>query len=86
MSQIESLIPGMGQPVVVRLEASCAAVNRTLAEINLRGRTGATVLTVVRGEQAILPGPGEKLAAGDVLTLTGTDEAITAAAAVLRLG
>jgi CPA2 family monovalent cation:H+ antiporter-2 len=82
--EIDSLLPGMGTPVLVQLEPQSAAVGRTLAEINLRGRTGATVLALARGERALLPGPDDTLAASDVLALTGTQEAIDAATTLLR--
>ena len=86
LAQIEALLPGMGTPVLLRLEPTSAAVGRTLAELNLRGRSGATALALVRGERALLPGADDILAAGDVLALTGTHEAIAVATSLLRSG
>ena len=83
LAQIEDFIPGMGKPTIVRLEDASPAVNQTLAALNLRGRTGATVLAILRDGQGILPGADDTLKAGDVLTLTGTREAIDAATHIL---
>ena len=49
------------------------AVGKTLAELNLRGLTGATVLAIRRGEEAVLvPSGHERLMVGDVLAVAGT--------------
>ena len=64
----------------MRLVAASPAVGRTLAELNLRGLTGATVLAIQRGDAGLLvPTAREVLAAGDVLALAGTQEAVEAA-------
>jgi CPA2 family monovalent cation:H+ antiporter-2 len=56
-----------------------------LAEINLRGFTGATVIAIVRGdEQIFVPGAGEVLCGEDMLVLAGSREEIGAAHALLR--
>jgi CPA2 family monovalent cation:H+ antiporter-2 len=74
------MLPGLGQLVAVPLAAGSAAVGQTLAQLNLRGRTGATVLAITRPDGAVLaPGAQEQLRAGDVLALAGTGEAIAAA-------
>ena len=68
----------------VRLNPNCAGVGKTLAELNLRGQTGATVLAIVRGEEGILiPTAREVLKDGDVLALAGAHECIEAAKALL---
>jgi len=72
LADIHAAMPGLGTPIVVRLDHGCAAVGRTLSSLNLRGRTGATVLAIVRdGEAVIAPGADELLRAGDVLALAG---------------
>jgi CPA2 family monovalent cation:H+ antiporter-2 len=79
------LLPGLGVPTLVRLEQSNAAVGRSLAGLNLRGVTGATVLAITRREQGVvLPTAKDPLRAGDVLALAGSSEAIEAARQVLR--
>ena len=50
---------------------------------NLRGVTGATVLAITRGRQAIVATATEVLAADDRLALSGTRESIEAARALL---
>jgi CPA2 family monovalent cation:H+ antiporter-2 len=80
-SQLESVLPGFGGLVSVTLEADHAAVGKSLAQLDLRARTGATVLAIGRGGGGgfATPTPNELLAVGDVLALTGSDEALIAA-------
>ncbi|HEX8438439.1 cation:proton antiporter [Archangium sp.] len=85
LREIQQILPGLGEPTPVRLEDSSPAVGRTLAELNLRGMTGATVLAIRRADAgALIPTAHEPLRAGDVLALAGTHEAIDAARAVLE--
>ncbi len=87
LDRVRRLLPGLGEPVVMRLEAGDAAVGRTLARIDLRGATGATVLAIARAEGGVVaPGAGEVLRQGDVLALAGTHEAVEAAWRLLRAG
>ncbi len=84
LADIHAVLPGLGEPVPLKLDASSPAVGKTLAELNLRGVTGATVLAIRRGSADVLvPGAGERLEPGDVLALGGTHEAIDAAKAML---
>lgn len=85
LADVNRLLPGLGAPVAIRIDAASACVGRSLAELNLRGRSGATVLAISRsGESIAVPGAGERLQAGDVLALAGTHEAIEVAMALLR--
>lgn len=87
LAPVRQLLPGLGAPVTLRLEASDAAVGKTLAQTNLRGLTGASVLAIARGaDGAVVPTASEVLRAGDVLALAGTSEAIRLATAALREG
>jgi CPA2 family monovalent cation:H+ antiporter-2 len=80
LADIRALLPGIGEPSPVRVQQASPAVGKTLAQLNLRGLTGATVLAIRRGEEAVLvPTAQEVLRAGDVLALAGTREAIDAA-------
>ena len=57
---------------------------RTLKELNLRGLTGATVIAIDRGpDDIVYPKADEVLQAGDVLVLTGTEEAVALAESLL---
>jgi len=79
----QSLLPGLGPLTSVRLGASASGIGKTLAEINLRALTGASVITILRGDEGLKLTGQEPLKAGDVLALAGTREAVRAAAELL---
>ncbi|HTL32895.1 MAG TPA: cation:proton antiporter [Kofleriaceae bacterium] len=85
LSQIESVLPGFGGLVSITIAADSLAIGRSLAELDLRARTGASVLAIARGEGGFAtPKPSEPLQPGDVLALAGSDESIAAAREALR--
>jgi CPA2 family monovalent cation:H+ antiporter-2 len=85
MQRVRAALPGLGEPVSLRVTTDSAAAERTLAELNLRGVTGATVLAIVRrGETVLVPSGHERVHAGDVLAVAGSEEAITAAREMLE--
>ncbi len=80
LAQVETMLPGFGGVVSIQVGTSSPAVGRTLAELDLRARTGATVLAIARGGAGMAtPSPTEPLAAGDTLAMAGSDEAIAQA-------
>jgi CPA2 family monovalent cation:H+ antiporter-2 len=80
----EALLPGLGSMVAVTLPGSSPAIGRTLIDLNLRGLTGASVIAIMRREGSVAAPTGrEVLERGDVLTLTGTSEAVEAARELL---
>ncbi len=84
LERVHQLVPGFGALAAVHVDPGSAAVGRTLAQLNLRGRTGATVLAITRTEGGVLvPTAEELLRAGDVLAIAGTHDAIDAARAAL---
>ncbi len=87
MEHVAIMLPGLGEPVPVRIVADSPAVDRSLAELNVRGMTGATILAVTRnaldGNEVFIPSGGTVLRAGDVLALAGTNEAVSAAKQIL---
>ena len=84
MAQVRDMLPGLGDLVPIALPAASPAVGKSLAEINLRGLTGATVIAITRsGVGAIVPTADEILRAGDMLALTGSHDAVDAARALL---
>jgi len=84
LAGVRTLLPGLGEPTTIRLPPSSPAVGKSLAALNLRGVTGATVLAIQRGpEGVVVPTAQEILRAGDLLALAGAQDAITAARAVL---
>lgn len=77
LEEVNKLITGLGSPVPIRIAELSPAVGKTLAELNLRGLTGATVLAIRRGEDAVLvPSGRERLQGGDVLAVAGTRDAV----------
>ena len=87
LMEIKSLLPGLGEPVPLRLDEHSFAVGKTLSQLNVRGLTGASVLAIVRGEEnVIMPSASEHLRVGDMLALVGTSEAVNAATVLLKDG
>jgi len=92
MEHVALMLPGLGDPEAVRIAVNSPAVERTLAELNIRGLTGATVLAITRLDSRIpgepmklvqVPSGSERLHVGDILALAGSHEAIRAARALL---
>lgn len=87
LDEIRRLVPGLGEPVPLRIGEHFFAAGKTLAELNVRGETGASILVIVRGEEkVIMPGADEHLREGDLLAIVGTREAVGAAAVLLQEG
>jgi CPA2 family monovalent cation:H+ antiporter-2 len=77
----------MGTPRRFEVKEDHFAAGKTLADLGLRGRTGATVLAITRGEEGI-PAPSklERLQPGDKLVLVGSRESLDAGVAYLTSG
>ena len=70
-------VPGLnaGQ---VEVTAGSRFADRTLGETRARTRTGSSIVAIVRGEDVIAsPGPEQRLRAGDILVVIGTQQGIT---------
>jgi len=79
------LLPGLGDFTALRIAEGSPGDGRTLGQLNLRGRTGATIVALLRGDLRIaFPEAGERLQAGDLVALTGSHEAIGAAGVLLE--
>lgn len=53
--------------------------------MNLRGRTGATVLAIVReGQEVLVPRGADMVRVGDVLAIAGSAEAVRLARALIE--
>jgi CPA2 family monovalent cation:H+ antiporter-2 len=86
LEQLNEVLPGLGELFPVQIEAGSPAIGRTLAELNLRGRTGATVLVIRRGVDSVLTPDGhERIGEGDTLVLAGSRRAVDAASSLLEL-
>lgn len=82
--QVEYLLPGLGPVTSIQLSAENRAVGRSLSELNLRGLTGASVIAITRGNAGVVvPRGQDQLQAGDILAITGTEEAIESARELL---
>ena len=81
---VRGMLPGLGTIVPVEVMAGSEAAGKTLGQLNLRGRTGATVVALSRGDQRDPAPPATtRVEAGDLLALTGSGTAIGLAAALL---
>jgi CPA2 family monovalent cation:H+ antiporter-2 len=77
MLEVTRLLPGLGDVTMVRIAMESPGAERQLRELNLRARSGASVVAIVRGDERItLPGETELLHGGDLVALTGTPEAV----------
>jgi CPA2 family monovalent cation:H+ antiporter-2 len=85
LQQLDRILPGLGTPQPIRIRAGTHGVGKTLAQLNLRGLTGATVLAIIRErDQVLVPSGRETLRAGDLLAVAGTSEAIRSADQLLE--
>ena len=50
ITSVQDLMPGLGGTVAVQLHGGSRGVGKSLADLDLRGRTGATVLAISPGE------------------------------------
>ena len=94
---LESTDPGLGsavQPILqkaglsmVALPGGSPAEGRRIGELNLRARTGASVIGIERGGSHIVnPGPEEALCSGDGVMLIGSPDQLRAARELLERG
>jgi TrkA domain protein len=68
----------------IELPASSAFVDRTIADAEVRSRTGVSIVAVLRGEEAhAAPGPDFRFAAGDTAVVVGTPQGIATATSLL---
>jgi CPA2 family monovalent cation:H+ antiporter-2 len=80
----ELLIPGLDHVFALPILAEANSAGKTLAQLNLRARTGATVVAIRRADrQVVLPEGSARVEAGDVLALAGPPEAVAKAREVL---
>ncbi|MGN6104180.1 MAG: cation:proton antiporter domain-containing protein [Kofleriaceae bacterium] len=84
LATARELLPGLGELARVEIPPDAAAAGRSLADLELRGATGATVLAIVRGEGGVsVPDAHEALHGGDILGIAGSQEAVEAATRIL---
>jgi CPA2 family monovalent cation:H+ antiporter-2 len=85
VQRVQAALPGLGEPFPVTIPQGSRVIGRTLGDLDLRGKTGATVLTILHrgGQEVLLPNGHERLGAGDVVFLAGTNHAVKSARALL---
>jgi CPA2 family monovalent cation:H+ antiporter-2 len=68
---------GTGTLRSLRLGPHCPSLGRNLADLDLPGRAGVTVVALLRGGRTPLPlHPSPELRVGDLLALAGSDHAL----------
>ena len=83
LEDVNTVLPGLGEPVAIRVVPQSIAVGRSLAQLNLRGATGATVLAIKRGEKQIpTPLGREVIQAGDIIAVAGAHDSLAVARAL----
>jgi len=87
LQDLNTVLPGLGEPVAIRVAPQSIAVGRSLAQLNLRGATGATILAIKRGSQQIpTPLGREIIQSDDLLAVAGAEDAIAVARAIFSPG
>lgn len=87
LEAVRELLPGLGDLTPVRLERGDRAIGCSVEQLNLQGRSGASILCISRNAEGFIEPTGDvRFEAGDVLTLAGSGEAIAAARETLALG
>jgi CPA2 family monovalent cation:H+ antiporter-2 len=87
LAAVQQSLPGLGEPIPVRVPPKSDAIGKTLAELNLRGLTGATVLAINRATGSVtIPSATETIQTDDILALAGTKTAVETAAKLLIQG
>ena len=83
LEDVNAVLPGLGEPVAIRVVPQSIAVGKSLAQLNLRGATGATVLAIRRGTTQIpTPLGREVIQANDVVAVAGARDALAVARAI----
>jgi monovalent cation:H+ antiporter-2, CPA2 family len=79
-----STLVARAEIATVRIEDLSPAAGRLIRDLDLRGRSGVTIVGIERGSQSIVsPGPEEELHPGDLVLLIGSSEQIEAARTLL---
>ncbi len=83
----DAAMPGLDRMTRVVITSESVAVGKTLAELDVRRRTGATVVSIHRIDQdRVLPTGREALQAGDVLAIAGDADGVETATRLLTTG
>jgi CPA2 family monovalent cation:H+ antiporter-2 len=81
------LLPGLDTVIGIRVPKNGYAVGRSLTQLELRARTGATVVAIRReGARVLVPTGREPLQAGDLLAVMGNRESVKRARELIEKG
>jgi TrkA domain protein len=84
LADLSREVPGLSSEQV-EIAADSRFDGQSLGDTQLRTRTGASVVALVRDDRVMAsPQPSQDLAAGDVLVIIGTTEGIDKARAILE--
>jgi CPA2 family monovalent cation:H+ antiporter-2 len=84
LSEVTRVLPGFGDLTMLTVPDDSRIAGRTLAELDLRGRSGASVIAIQRGDRRIaMPRGGEEIHGGDLLALAGSPEDVDTAIGLL---
>ncbi len=83
LEDVNAVLPGLGEPIAIRVVPESIAAGKSLGQLNLRGATGATVLAIRRGTE-LIPTPlgREVIQAGDVVAVAGGRDSLAIARAI----
>jgi CPA2 family monovalent cation:H+ antiporter-2 len=77
LREVDALLPGLGRMTSVLVKDDSVAVGRSLGELDVHARSGATVVCLVRDMRNVVAASDEeRLHAGDWIALTGSAEAV----------
>jgi Na+/H+ antiporter NhaD/arsenite permease-like protein len=79
-------LSGLSGVTSITLPADAEAVGQSLASLDLRAKTGASVLTLTRHGDVTAPSPSDPLREGDVLALAGSADDTARALGLLLAG
>jgi CPA2 family monovalent cation:H+ antiporter-2 len=80
LNDVNAILPGLGEPMAIRVLPESVAAGKSLAQLNLRGNTGATVLAIRRGQTQIPTPLGREVIHGnDLLAVAGSRDALAVA-------